>query len=218
MRPLTDHTAKPLLKAGGQSLIEYHLAALSRAGVRRVVINTCWQAQKIVEQLGTGARYDLEIVYSHEHTALETAGGIVNAIDLLGEQPFLLVSADIWASLHFESLTLEPPAVGHLLLVENPPHHPNGDFCLDQNRISLKNGPRFTYSGVGLFHPCVFRDLAPGFRPLREVLKDLIDRRLLAGSVHRGPWFDIGTPTRLAELDAYLANAESTSVDTPKTD
>lgn len=203
MRPLTDTTAKPLLKAGGRRLIDYHLEALAGAGVTKVVINTCWQADKIVEQLGT-ERYGISITYSHEATALETAGGIANALELLGNQPFLLVSADVWGQFAFQTLRLRAPDQGHLVLVQNPPHHPDGDFFLDQSRVNFKSGSRLTYSGVGVFHPDAFRQLSPGFRPLRDVLRQLIERQLLGGSVHSGAWFDIGTPKRLAELDAYL--------------
>ncbi len=209
MRPLTDSTAKPLLRAGGQRLIDYHLHALARAGIETVVINTCWQTEQIVEQLGSGARYGLDIVYSHESVALETAGGIVNAIHLLGEQPFLLISSDVWGEFHFDKLTLEPSAQGHLLLVDNPPHHPAGDFSLRGNRVTIDDAPRLTYSGVGLFQPSVFRKLAPGFRPIREVLSDLIDKRLLTGSTHTGHWFDIGTPERLTQLNGFLHSQRS---------
>lgn len=207
MRPLTDTTAKPLLKAGGRQLIDYHLESLALAGVDTVVINTCWQAEKIVAQLGR-ERYGLKIIYSYEPVALETAGGIVNALALLGDEPFLLVSADVWGQLPFQSLRLPEGDQGHLLLVPNPPHHPDGDFCLDHTRITVATGARLTYSGVGVFHPQAFRHLAAGFRPLRQVLQQLMEEELLSGSIHRGVWFDIGTPQRLAELDAYLRAAE----------
>jgi MurNAc alpha-1-phosphate uridylyltransferase len=210
MRPLTDNTAKPLLRAGGQRLIEYHLHALARAGIDTVVINTCWQAQQIVEELGSGERYGLEIQYSHESTALETAGGIVNAIQLLGEQPFLLISADVWGNFQFDRIVLERDAQAHLLLVDNPPHHRQGDFSLDGSLVTFDTGPRYTYSGVGLFRPDVFRGLTPGFRPLREILTKLIDKQTLTASVHSGHWFDIGTPQRLTQLNNFLERERST--------
>ncbi len=220
LRPLTDHTAKPLLKAGAYSLIEHHLHNVQQAGIRHVVINTCWQADKIANQLGSGYRYGLNIQYSYEPVALETAGGIANALPLLGDQPFLVISADVWTDFALPILiTSDDPdnspsdnesrgsrqSRTQLVLVSNPPHNPAGDFGLENEIISSKNnGQTYTYSGIGVFDPALFRNLNRQIVPLRDVLNPAISKGQVSGLIHSGSWFDAGTIERLEELRCYL--------------
>ncbi len=206
MRPLTDNTAKPLLKANGTRLIEFHLHNLRTAGFTDVIINTSWQGKQVSECLGDGTAYGVSIVYSHEPEALETAGGIANVQSLLGHEPFLLISADIWCDINFNNI--HPPAadsLARLVLVNNPPHHPTGDFGLDGERVIAADGNRtYTYSGIGCFDPALFT-LALGKKMrLLEVLTPMIARARIHGQYHAGKWMDIGTPERLEALDKHL--------------
>lgn len=204
MRPLTLTTPKPLLRAGGRCLIEYHLEALVRADVREVVINHAWLGQQIVDFLGNGQRYGVRIQYSDEgDSPLETAGGIVQALPLLGKDPFILVNADIWTDYDFSRLPARLSGKAHLVLVDNPPHHPEGDFALDSH-ILRNTGERLTYSGVGVYSPALFAGLAPGVRPLAPLLRAAIEQAEISGEWYRGQWWDIGTPQRLQELDVCL--------------
>lgn len=207
MRPLTDTTPKPLLAVGGRPLIEWHLQALAAAGITEVVINHAWLGERIEAALGDGGRFGLQIRYSPEPPgALETAGGIVNALPLLGEAPFLVVNGDIWTDYAFARL---PTALGgdlaHLVLVDNPPQHPQGDFRLAGGRVHAEGAPRLTFSGIGVYSPALFAGLPPGRRPLAPVLREAMAGGRVSGEHHRGRWFDIGTPERLAGLDALLA-------------
>ena len=219
MRPLTDTTAKPLLKVNGKRLIDYHLEKLASAGVQRVVVNTCWQSEKIVSTLGNGSAYGLDIEYSPESTALETAGGIRKALNMLGEDPFLVVSADVWSDINyvdFLSITAnlnDLSLMAHLLMVCNPPHHVDGDFSIDEhNRLCPKIDPdtitrttsSYTYSGIGLFRPEMFKELTVEPVPLREVLIPAIDAGQVGATIHSGKWFDVGTVDRLNALDTFL--------------
>lgn len=201
LRPLTDTTPKPLIEVGGKPLIVRHLERLSAAGFRSVVINLGWLGDRIPERLGTGEDFGLEIRYSKEPPeALETAGGIVQALPLLGEAPFLVVSADVLTDYPFERLRAhgkELPA--HLVLVDNPPHHPNGDFALTQGRVASRGDLRLTFSGIAVFAPALFTGLSPGRRALRPVLEQAIAEGLVSGERYCGLWNDIGTPARLAE-------------------
>ncbi|KAA3634118.1 MAG: nucleotidyltransferase family protein [Proteobacteria bacterium] len=205
LRPLTDATPKPLLEIGGKSLIELHLEKLATAGFSRVVVNIAWLGDRIVQALGDGGRYGIEIVYSAETPgALETAGGIINALPLLRGSSFALISADVWTDFDFGALDPEPGRDALIVLVDNPPHHRHGDFRLDDGRVALRDNdqPGFTYAGIGCYSRALFEPLAPGFRPLRPVLEDAIRQGRVAGVMHRGRWMDIGSPERLAEADA----------------
>jgi MurNAc alpha-1-phosphate uridylyltransferase len=210
MRPLTLTTPKPLLRAGDRCLIEYHLTALARAGVDEVVINHSWLGQQIVDYLGDGSRYGVNIVYSAEgEPPLETAGGIIQALPLLGEAPFILVNADIWTDYDFSRLPHTLTGKAHLVLVDNPLHHREGDFALTDTRLQqayiLKNsGERLTYSGIGLYSAALFADMPLGVRPLAPILRAAIDRGEVSGEWYRGAWWDIGTPERLQQLDSFL--------------
>lgn len=201
LRPLTDRMPKPLIRIGGKSLIHYHLERLAVAGVRDVVINLSWLGEQIRALIGSGSAFGLSIRYSEEPPgALETAGGIVQALPLLGNEPFVVVSADVFTAYPFERLLEKPlgdPA--HLVLVDNPPHHAEGDFSLQDDRIVPGDAGRLTFSGIARFDPALFANLSPGRRALRPVLEAAIARHQVSGEHYKGPWADIGTPERLAE-------------------
>ncbi|MFN3586913.1 MAG: N-acetylmuramate alpha-1-phosphate uridylyltransferase MurU [Moraxellaceae bacterium] len=212
MRPLTDHTPKPLLAVGGKPLIVWHLEALAAAGVREVVINTAWLGEKLVAALGDGAAFGLLIRWSHEGEPLETAGGIVQALPLLGEAPFLVVNGDIWLRYDFRrllALSARMTGRAHLVLVDNPPHNPAGDFALlagdgEYGRVASEGAPRFTFAGLSVLHPALFAGLAPGKRALAPLLREAMAAEAVSGEHFVGPWVDVGTPARLLELDAQI--------------
>lgn len=216
MRPLTDHTPKPLLCAGGKPLIEYHLENLRRAGIREVIINLAYLGEKIRAHLGDGRTFGLSIHYSSEPEPLETGGAIVQAQDLLGDQPFLLVNGDVWCDLEFSDFIqhhLTGNNRGHLLLVPNPDFHPLGDFVLAENgQLSADSGQlkleRYTFAGISMLDPQLvtnYPDKRTKF-PLAEVLRSAISQQQLTGQVHSGHWSDVGTPERLQTLHHYLLN------------
>ena len=214
MRPLTDHTPKPLLMAGGKPLIVWHLERLAAAGFREIVINHAHLGMLIEQTLGDGAQWGLKIQYSPESPgALETAGGIATALPLLGDQPFLVVNGDVYCDFDFGRffrLTVEgwTPAA-HLVMVANPAHHTGGDFSLDGERVVYANGEQtFTYAGIGVFSPAFFADVQPGtIMKLRPLLDAAIAAGTLTGERFAGRWVDVGTPQRLAELDQELKTA-----------
>lgn len=205
MRPITDSLPKPLVPVAGKPLIAWHLAALARAGYREVVVNTSWLAAQLHEALGDGSAWGVSISWSDEGPVpLETGGGIFRAVPLLGPGPFLVVNADIWTDIDFAALSLEDGAHAHLVLVPNPPHNVRGDFGLDGDLVVSRDTDRFTYSGVGMFRREFF-DGASGERfPLLPLLNRAIAARRVRGELHRGAWSDVGTPERLAALDARL--------------
>ena len=204
LRPLTDTLPKPLVEIAGKPLIVYHLQALARAGIREVVINLSWLGEKIRAALADGGRYGVSIAYSEEGPApLETGGGIHRALALLGSGPFLVVNSDVWTDMDFSRvLTLADGADGRLMLAPNPPHHPRGDFGLEGDFVVASEADRFTYTGIGVFRPELFDGCAPGKFPLLPLLQRAIAARRLRGEVYRGEWLDIGSPDRLAWLDA----------------
>ncbi|MGH8763513.1 MAG: N-acetylmuramate alpha-1-phosphate uridylyltransferase MurU [Nitrosospira sp.] len=221
MRPLTDALPKPLLRVGGKSLIECHLENLARAGFAEIVINHAHLGQMIEAALGNGERYGIDIRYSHEPAALETAGGIARALPLLkdgsknnhGVQPFLTVNADIYCEIDFSSLL---PVLRHmqanpdenlayLVLVDNPDHHPGGDFVLDSGKVVLPGENKLTFSGIGVYQPIFFRDVLPGsVAKLAPLLRQAIAAGRIGGEHYRGAWVDVGTPERLRLLDRRL--------------
>jgi len=211
MRPLTDACPKPLLAAGGRPLIVWHLQRLAAAGFRRVVINHAHLGAMIEGALGDGARWGLSIAYSREREALETAGGIANALPLLGEGPLLAINGDVWCDFDFaraRSIAGQMHA-GSLLawcvLVDNPPHHPQGDFGIDCGRLTDGAGARLTFAGIGVYDPRLFAGIARGARaPLAPLLREAAARGVAGAERHLGRWVDVGTPQRLAELDAQL--------------
>ena len=205
MRPLTDRTPKPLLEVGGKALIEYHLAALQQAGVNEVVINHAWLGEQIESRLGNGDRYGLRIEYSPEiPEALETAGGIIQALARLGTEPFIVINGDIWCDYPLQRLPHHPDGLAHLVMVDNPPHNPQGDFCLNNGSLQAEGESKLTYSGIGVYRPQLFAGLEPGIRPLAPLLRNAMAAGQVSGEHYRGRWYDIGTPERLAELDLQL--------------
>lgn len=205
MRPLTDHTPKPLLKIRGRALIEHHLQALVAAGVEKVVINHGWLGEQIPQALGDGSRYGVEIHYSAEPSgALETGGGIRQALPLLGSDPFIVVNGDLFTDYPFERLLQAPDAQAHLVLVDNPAHHPQGDFVLDGGEIVgygvEEPRPKLTYSGIARFDPRFFQQERAGRFPLAPMLFEAVDQGALRGEHYRGMWSDVGTPERLQRL------------------
>ena len=204
LRPITDTLPKPLVPIAGKPLIAYHLEALARARIREVVINLSWLGEKIRTALGDGGRYGVSIAYSEEGpTPLETGGGIHRALTLLGAGPFLVVNSDVWTDMDFSRVpTLDDGADAHLMLAPNPAHHPRGDFGLEGDFVVAGEAERFTYTGIGMFRPQLFDGCAPGKFPLLPLLRRAIAARRLRGEVYRGEWLDIGSPDRLAQLDA----------------
>lgn len=211
MRPLTDTVPKPLLRAGGHPLIEYHVEALARAGVDRIVINLAWLGVQIREYLGDGSRYGVSITYSEEHpAALETAGGIFRALHWLRPGPFLVVNGDIYCDIPYWRLALPDAADVHLVLVNNPPQHPSGDFGFDGQRALVRadGGPSFTFSGVALYRETFFEGCVDGAFPLKPLLLRSIEASRCTAEVHAGVWEDVGTPQRLRQLDERLLQQE----------
>jgi len=211
MRPLTDHTPKPLLPVGGKPLIAWHLERLAAAGFIEVVINHAHLGEKIEAALGDGSRWGLKIRYSPEPPgALETAGGIANALPLLGDEAFLVVNGDVYCDIdfcRFSGLTAAGnQTVAHLVMVANPAHHAGGDFSLDGQRITLaRSGETLTYAGIAVFSPSFFADVPRGsVMKLYPLLAAAIAAGSLTGERYSGRWVDVGTPRRLAELDAEL--------------
>lgn len=208
MRPLTDHTPKPLLQAGGKPLIVWHIERLRQAGFTELVINHAWLGDKLEAALGGGADYGVSIHWSREGTPLETAGGIRRALPLLGDEPFLVVNGDIWLDLDFAHLHTSPEGLAHLVLVDNPAHNPDGDFQLGSDGKVRDNGaPALTFSGVGVYRPALFEGLEDGEAKLAPLLREAMARGLVSGEHFTGQWWDIGTPERLAELDQRLQQA-----------
>jgi len=209
MRPLTDGTPKPLLKVAGKRLIEYHLENLVRAGVQEVIINHAWLGEQIPACLGNGQQYGLAIHYSDEgNNALETAGGIINALPLLGSEPFILINGDIWTDYEFSSLLAHPHtnSLMHLVLVANPAHNPKGDFDIDEKGRLIDHAAH-TYSGIGLYSAKIFTKLKAGapVLPLAPVIRTTIGEQNATGEVYRGTWTDVGTPERLTSLESFLS-------------
>lgn len=206
LRPMTDRCPKPLLSVGGRPLVEYHLDALAAAGIREVVVNLGWLGEQIPPVLGDGRRFGLAITYSRESwPALETAGGIVKALPVLGPNPFLVVNGDIWTDAPLADLGLPDRSLAHLVMVDNPPHNPQGDFALTGENLSLSaTSGRLTYAGLGVYHPRLFDGLAPGPRPLAPVLSAAIDAGRVTGRHYHGAWLDVGTPERLERLRRRL--------------
>jgi MurNAc alpha-1-phosphate uridylyltransferase len=215
MRPLTNHTPKPLLLARGKPLIVWHLEKLAALDVRYVVINTSHLAEQFPETLGDGSQWDLRIRYAYEGPVpLETGGGMLNALALLGPEPFIVINGDVWTDADFAALPAEPAGLAHLLMVDNPPHHPRGDFALDeQGKLHDEGDTRLTYSGIGVYRRELLNDWQavigqpdatdgkpPRFK-LAPLLRAAMQRDEVSGSHHRGQWTDVGSPERLAALN-----------------
>jgi MurNAc alpha-1-phosphate uridylyltransferase len=217
MRPLTDHTPKPLLHAAGKPLIVWHIERLVAAGITEIVINLAWLGSQIERALSDGRQYGARISYSHEQAPLETAGGIVLALDFFQKQPFLVINADIWCDWNPQQASTVRNALQRedksawLLLTDNPPQHPQGDFHLDpsgcvMDRIASNDAATLTFCGIGVYRPSLFQAL-PKNQPaaLAPLLRSAMSERQVIGTRHHGCWTDVGTPQRLAELNARLA-------------
>ena len=210
MRPLTLHTPKPLLEVGGKPLIVWHIEKLQKIGVTEIVINTAWLGEKLANALGDGSQFGVKILWSHEGEALETAGGIINALPLLGDEPFILVNGDVLTTMDFASLL--DVQVGelqaHLVLVENPPQHLKGDFILSNGLAYTfeqeQLGEALTYSGIAVLHPRMFVGLENGKRPLAPLLKQAMQQQQVSAEKLQGIWVDVGTPERLEQLDQQI--------------
>lgn len=208
MRPLTDETPKPLLKVGGKPLIQRHIEALAAAGVREIVINLAWKGAMIRETLGEGAAYGVRILYSDEGPeALETGGGVFKALPMLGVEPFLVVSGDIWTDFTFANCTARPGGrdVAHFVLTPNPPFHEHGDFCLANGRLTETGGARYTYANIGVFRPEFFGGCAPGRFPLAPLMYEWIRKGRVSGELYEGRWRNIGTPAQLDDLNREIS-------------
>lgn len=208
LRPLTDRIPKPLIDVGGQPLIGHHLRGLAAAGIGEVVINTAYRGEQIQRALGDGRRYGLRIAYSPEEPgALDTGGGIAAALKLLGPAPFLVISSDVFSDIDYGALAAQRAgAEAHLVLVDNPGHHPRGDFGLRGDYV-VDSAPRLTYAGVGVFAPYWFAGRSEARFPLATVLREAIDADRATGEHHRGRWIDVGRPSALAAARQGLAGA-----------
>ena len=208
MLPLTANCPKPLLQVGGRPLLEHHLLNLKAAGFTELVVNAAYLAEQIEAFCGNGSRWGLSIAVSREPEPLETAGGIIQALPLLGDAPFLVVNADIWCPFPFEMLrtSLIPADGAHLVLTDNPGHHPQGDFSLSSTAKleSWKRECALTYTGIGLFSPALFTGLPAGSRPLKPLLDRAIEAGLVTGRHWTGEWEDVGPPERLDALNNRL--------------
>lgn len=210
MRPLTDHTPKPLVEVGGRPLIEHHLLRLREAGVQRVVINLGWLGERLRAHLADGSRYGVRIDYSEEGwPALETGGGIHRALPLLGDDAFIVVNGDVYCDYPLRRLVehaLRLPArdLAHLVLVPNPGHHPNGDFVMHEGRVREEGGPRHTFSGLSVLRPELFAGCGPGAFGLAPLLRAAMREGRVGGELHEGLWSDVGTLARRDALEAQL--------------
>ncbi|MFV1922381.1 MAG: N-acetylmuramate alpha-1-phosphate uridylyltransferase MurU [Methylotenera sp.] len=206
MMPLTANTPKPLLKIANKPLIVWHIERLAQAGFKEIVINHAYLGLQIEQALGDGGEWGVSIQYSPEEVALETAGGIANALPLLGDNPFLVVNGDVFCEMDF-SLKLKAPYLAHLVMVDNPPQHALGDFALDAGVLALDGSIKLTYSGVGVYSPLLFKDIVKGdSAKLAPLLISAMADSLISGEYYQGVWHDIGTPERLKQLDANVSN------------
>jgi len=202
MRPLTDHTPKPLLTVHDKPLIVWHIERLKKAGISQLVINHAHLGEQIEQALGDGSSLGVSITYSPEDTALETGGGIARALPLLGEQPFLVVNGDVWTDVDYAALALDEDDLAHLVLVSNPSHNPKGDFALTNSRVTAEGTEKLTFSGIGLYQPKIFIGQSEERFPLAPLLRNAMSHNKVSGHHHQGVWTDVGTPERLAEINA----------------
>jgi N-acetyl-alpha-D-muramate 1-phosphate uridylyltransferase len=215
MRPLSDTTPKPLLRAGGKPLIVWQIEALARAGFRDIVVNVAHRAQDVVDALGDGAALGVRLRWSREAEPLETAGGVATAIELIAPGPVLIVSSDIVTGFDYASLqsriaamrdTPQTSARVHLVMVPNPPWHAAGDFALAGERVELEGAKRLTFGNIGVYDTALFRELPRGVKlKMLPLYRDWIGRRIVSGERYDGPWANVGTPADLAALDAALS-------------
>lgn len=212
LRPLTDDCPKPLLKVCGQSLIEYHLHNLANIGITEIIINHAWLGDKIEKQLGDGEKYGVHILYSPEKKALETGGGIKQALPLLSENkqaPFLVINGDIYIDSmpSRDDLSLPKNKLAKLFLVDNPSQHPEGDFALIEQNVLQTGKTKLTFSGIGVYHPTLFDNTPNNAFRLPSVLRPAMDKNLVTGHHYQGYWCDVGTMERLQQLEQKLIAA-----------
>ncbi|WLF84872.1 N-acetylmuramate alpha-1-phosphate uridylyltransferase MurU [Moraxella sp. ZY210820] len=220
MRPLTLTMPKPLLAVGDKPLIVWHIEKLKAIGITDIVINTAYLAEKLVEYLGDGSAFGVNILWSHEQEGLETAGGIVNALPLLGDEPFIVVNGDVWTQIDFADLQQDEiyqavkngDKLAHLILVDNPAQHPDGDFCLYQGNAyqhsQYTDGENLTFSGVSLQSPALFTGLEQGKRPLAPILREAMQYGKISAHKTLSRWVDVGTPERLYQLDEQIRQGQ----------
>ena len=201
LRPITDNIPKPLVQVRGKPLIQYHVEALVAAGFTELVINHAWHGEQIEQALGDGSRFGAVIQYSPEGKALETGGGIFKALPLLGKDPFLVVNGDVFTDFPFVELVNQPSKLVHLVLVPNPPQHPKGDFSLHGNEVKRDGSNMYTFSGIGVYSPELFKDCQPGAFSLAPLLFTAIERSEMTGQLYGGVWEDVGTVERLEKLN-----------------
>jgi len=209
MRPLTDTTPKPLLKVGGMPLIVWHLERLAHDGFKEIVINVAHLGYKIIDTLGDGSQWGVTIHYSDEQEegCLESAGGIIKALPLLGDETFLVVNGDIFTDYEFQEHRKLPEGVlAHLVLIPNPDHNPEGDFALDGNRVI--DNKQYTFSGIGYYAPKLFEGVPYGKSSTIPLLRAAMKEGRVTGELYEGQWLDIGTPERLSLLNAQLFNSQ----------
>ena len=204
MRPLTDNCPKPLLKVAGKALIEYHIAALLKAGFKEIIINHAYLGQQIEDYLGDGSKHGVSIVYSAEKEALETGGGIYQALKYIGDEPFVLVNGDVWCDYDFNKIPKTIDGLIHLVMIDNPEHNPGGDFYFHNNRLLETKGVKLTYSGIGVYHPKLFASCQAGKFPLAPLLRTAIKNKQALAEHHKGSWMDIGTPERLEQINQLV--------------
>ena len=208
MRPLTNHTPKPLLEVAGKPLIAYHLEKLAKAGFEEVIVNIAHLGYMIPEALGDGSKWGIRIIYSDEQEegALESAGGIVKALPLLGNEPFLVVNGDVWCDYMFDAGFDLKDDLAHLILVDNPDHNTKGDFALEEGRVFSDGDVKYTFSGIGYYSPELFKGIAYGASPLAPLLREAMKLKRVSGELYNGQWRDIGTPQRLDEVNKLLTD------------
>lgn len=201
MRKLTELLPKPLLHVAGHYLIEYAICNLKRAGIREIVINVSYRGEQIKDALGNGERYGVNIVYSEEKERLETGGGIVQALPLLGDEPFVVMSSDIITDFPLQNLLHYSNSLAHLIMVPNPPYHPDGDFGLCGDKIDMEETPTLTFGNIGLYQPALFTGCEPGHFRLTKLLLPAIAAGKVTGELYHGLWYNIGTPEDLEEIN-----------------
>ncbi|GIU22109.1 nucleotidyltransferase family protein [Shewanella schlegeliana] len=206
LRPLTDSLPKPLVEVSGKPLIVYHIEKLAAAGYNEIVINHAWLGHKLVETLGDGSQWQVNIQYSQETSALETGGGIKQALSLLGDEPFLVINGDIFIDELPVIATLESNKLAHLWLVDNPVQHPNGDFALHGSQVSDVGSDKLTFSGMGVYHPQLFKGTPEGAFALAPLLRQAMADGLVSGSHYNWYWCDVGTIERLAHIEERETN------------
>ncbi len=207
MGALTANTPKPLLKAAGHYLIEYSIFSLLKMGIREIVINVCYQREQIKSALGDGSRYGATFLYSEEEEALETGGGVFQALPLLGDDPFVVLSCDVITDYPLQNLPKEPKQLAHLVLVDNPSFHPRGDFNLHEGIISSSTQNQYTFANIGIYRRELFANCQPGRFRLGDLIKNALADLAVTGEYYRGIWHNVGTPDELRAVPHDFSQA-----------